>query len=154
MPTNTMMSTGRRLRYDEALREATEQEMTRDERVIVMGLGVDDWRGIYGTTKGLVEAFGAERVFDTPLSEDAMTGVAIGAAMAGLRPIHVHIRQDFLLLCMNQLVNMAAKAHYMYGGTVKVPLEVRLMIGKSWGQDGQDLQARQSMFMNVSGLQV
>ena len=125
MPNNTTLSTGRRLRYDEALREATEQEMTRDERVIVMGLGVDDWRGIYGTTKGLVEAFGTERVFDTPLSEDAMTGVAIGAAMAGLRPIHVHIRQDFLLLCMNQLVNIAAKAHSMYGGRVSVPLVVR-----------------------------
>jgi pyruvate/2-oxoglutarate/acetoin dehydrogenase E1 component len=74
--------------------------------------------------------------------------------MAGLRPIHVHIRQDFLLLCMNQLVNMAAKAHYMYGGTVKVPLVVRSMIGKSWGQGAQHSQALQSMFMHVPGLKV
>src|SRR5437763_10288023 len=154
MPNNTTLSTGRRLRYDEALREATEQEMTRDGRVMVMGLGVDDWRGSYGTTKGLVEAFGPGRVFDTPLSEDAMTGVAIGAAMAGLRPIHVHIRQDFLLLCMNQLVNIAAKAHYMYGGAVKVPLVVRSMIGKSWGQGAQHSQALYSMFMHVPGLKV
>jgi pyruvate dehydrogenase E1 component beta subunit len=144
----------RRLRYDEALREATEQEMARDERVVVMGLGVDDWRGIYGTTKGLTETFGADRVFDTPLSEDAMTGVAIGAAMAGLRPIHVHIRQDFLLLCMNQLVNIAAKAHSMYGGRVSVPLVVRSVIGKSWGQGAQHSQALQSMFMHVPGLKV
>src|SRR5437660_620932 len=134
MPTSPTISTGRRLRYDEALREATEQEMASDERVIVMGLGVDDWRGIYGTTKGLVETFGAERVFDTPLSEDAMTGVAIGAAMAGLRPIHVHIRQDFLLLCMNQLINIAAKSRYMYGGAVSVPLVVLEASGRSRGR--------------------
>jgi pyruvate/2-oxoglutarate/acetoin dehydrogenase E1 component len=154
MPTSSTSSTDRRLRYDDALREATEQEMTRDERVMVMGLGVDDWRGIYGTTKGLAEIFGADRVFDTPLSEDAMTGVAIGAAMAGMRPIHVHIRQDFLLLCMNQLVNIAAKAHSMYGGRVSVPLVVRSVIGKSWGQGAQHSQALQSMFMHVPGLKV
>ena len=144
----------RRLRYDAALLEATQQEMAEDDSVVVLGLGVDDWRGIYGTTKGLAEQFGAERVFDTPLSEDAMTGVAIGAAMAGLRPVHVHIRQDFLLLCMNQLVNIAAKAHYMYGGRLSVPLVVRSVIGKSWGQGAQHSQALQSMFMHVPGLKV
>src|ERR1051326_218679 len=110
MPTNTpSVASERRLRYDAALLEATQQEMAQDDSVVVLGLGVDDWRGIYGTTKGLVDQFGPRRVFDTPLSEDAMTGVTIGAAMAGLRPIHVHIRQDFLLLCMNQLVNIAAR---------------------------------------------
>jgi pyruvate/2-oxoglutarate/acetoin dehydrogenase E1 component len=93
-------------------------------------------------------------VFDTPLSEDAMTGVAIGAAMAGLRPVHVHIRQDFVLLSMNQLVNIAAKAHYMYGGQASVPLVVRSVIGKSWGQGAQHSQALQSMFMHVPGLKV
>ena len=144
----------RRLSYVEAIREATDQVMGIDPSVVLFGLGVDDHRGINGTTLGLAEKFGPGRVFDTPLSEDAMTGVAIGAAMAGLRPIHVHIRQDFLLLCMNQLVNMAAKAHYMYGGTVKVPLVVRSMIGKSWGQGAQHSQALQSMFMHVPGLKV
>jgi pyruvate dehydrogenase E1 component beta subunit len=144
----------RRLRYDQALLEATQQEMALDERVVVMGLGVDDWRGIYGTTRGLAEQFGPDRVFDTPLSEDAMTGVAIGAAMAGLRPIHVHIRQDFMLLAMNQLVNIAAKAHYMYGGRLSVPMVVRSVIGKSWGQGAQHSQALQSMFMHVPGLKV
>jgi pyruvate/2-oxoglutarate/acetoin dehydrogenase E1 component len=144
----------RRLSYVEAIREATDQVMAVDPSVILFGLGVDDHKGINGTTLGLAEKFGPSRVFDTPLSEDAMTGVAIGAAMAGLRPIHVHIRQDFLLLCMNQLVNMAAKAHYMYGGTVKVPIVVRSMIGKSWGQGAQHSQALQSMFMHVPGLKV
>jgi pyruvate/2-oxoglutarate/acetoin dehydrogenase E1 component len=144
----------RRLSYVEALREGTEQEMRRDPSVILFGQGVDDHRGTVGTTLGLAEAFGPERVFDTPLSEDAMTGVAIGAAMAGLRPMHVHIRQDFLLLCMNQLVNIAAKAHYMYGGGLNVPLVVRSMIGKSWGQGAQHSQALHALFMHIPGLKV
>lgn len=142
------------LRYVDALREGVAQEMERDSRVFVFGLDVDDHKGIQGSTKGLLERFGKERVFNTPLSEDAMTGVAIGAAMAGLRPIHVHIRMDFLMLCMNQIVNIAAKSHYMYGGTVKVPMVVRSMIGKSWGQGAQHSQALYSMFMHVPGLKV
>jgi pyruvate dehydrogenase E1 component beta subunit len=119
-----------------------------------MGLDVDDHKAIQGSTRGLQEEFGPERVFNTPLSEDAMTGVAIGAAMAGLRPIHVHIRMDFLMLCMNQLVNIAAKSHSMYGGQVKVPLVVRSMIGKSWGQGAQHSQGLHAMFMHVPGLKV
>jgi len=144
----------RTLSYAEAIREATGQEMALDPSVIVMGLGVDDFRGIYGTTKGLAEEFGARRCFDTPLAEDGMTGVAIGAALGGLRPIHVHIRMDFLLLCMNQLVNIAAKARYMYGGATGVPIVVRSVIGRSWGQGAQHSQGLQSMFMHVPGLKV
>lgn len=140
--------------YAEAIREATEQEMERDPSVLVFGLGVDDFKAIYGTTKGLVEKFGAERVFDTPLSEDGMTGIAIGAAFAGLRPIHVHIRMDFLMLAMNQLVNIASKARYMYGGTVSVPIVVRSVIGRSWGQGAQHSQGLHSFFMHVPGLRV
>jgi len=147
-------SGGRLLRYVDALREAFAQEMERDESVFVFGLDVDDHKSIQGSTAGLLKQFGPERVFTTPLSEDAMTGVAIGAAMAGMRPVHVHIRMDFLLLCMNQLVNIAAKARYMYGGTVKVPLVVRSMVGKSWGQGAQHSQGLHSMFMHVPGLKV
>jgi pyruvate/2-oxoglutarate/acetoin dehydrogenase E1 component len=148
------MSMDRTLSYAEALHEATEQEMARDASVVVFGLGVDDFRGIYGTTAGLHQKFGGDRVFDTPLSEDAMTGVAIGAALGGLRPIHVHIRMDFLLLAMNQLVNMAAKMRYMFGGAVSVPLVVRAIIGRSWGQGAQHSQGLHSMFMHVPGLKV
>lgn len=140
--------------YVEALREAVEQEMERDPSVMLFGLDVDDHKAIQGSTRGLLERFGPERVFTTPLSEDAMTGVAIGAAMAGMRPIHVHIRMDFLMLAMNQLINIAAKAHYMYGGAYKVPLVVRCMIGKSWGQGAQHSQGLHSMFMHVPGLTV
>jgi len=144
----------RAVTYAEALREATEQEMARDPSVIVLGLGVDDPRPIYGTTAGLAEKFGRDRVVNTPLAEEGMTGVAIGAAMAGLRPIHVHIRMDFLLLAMNQLVNAAAKAHYMYGGAVSVPLVIRAVIGRSWGQGAQHSQGLHALFMHVPGLKV
>ncbi len=144
----------RDLSYVEAIREATDQEMARDEAVIEFGLDVDDPKAIQGTTKGLVEKYGPERVFGTPLAEDAMTGAAIGMAMAGLRPIHVHIRMDFLMLSMNQLVNIAAKSHYMYGGQVHVPLVVRSMIGKSWGQGAQHSQGLYAFFMHIPGLKV
>ena len=144
----------RTLSYADAILEAVDQEMARDEDVFVMGLDVDDHKAILGSTLGLQKKYGPERIFNTPLSEDAMTGVAIGAAMAGMRPIHVHIRMDFLTLCMNQLINMAAKSHYMFGGTVKVPLVVRSMIGKSWGQGPQHSQALYSLFAHVPGLKV
>src|SRR3990170_7876371 len=128
--------------------------MDRDPSVVVMGLGVEDPKPIYGTTRGLAERFGADRVFNTPLAEEGMTGVAIGAALAGLRPIHVHIRMDFVLLAMNQLINIAAKVRYMYGGTVAVPIVVRSIIGRSWGQGAQHSQGLQSLFMHIPGLRV
>lgn len=142
------------INYAKAIRESLAQALQLDERVFLMGLDIDDHLGIQGTTKGLVDEFGKERVFTTPLSEDAMTGVAIGAAMSGMRPVHMHIRMDFLLLCMNQLINIAAKAHYMYGGEVHVPLVIRCIIGKSWGQGAQHSQALHSLFMHIPGLKV
>jgi pyruvate/2-oxoglutarate/acetoin dehydrogenase E1 component len=144
----------RTLSYVDAVREATDLEMARDPAVIVFGLDVDDPKAIQGTTGGLLAKYGPERVFGTPLSEDAMTGAAVGMALAGMRPIHVHIRMDFLLLAMNQLVNVAAKSRYMYGGRVAVPLVVRSMIGKSWGQGAQHSQGLHSFFMHVPGLKV
>jgi len=144
----------RSLTYVEAVREATDLEMARDSAVIVFGLDVDDPKAIQGTTRGLLEKYGPERVFGTPLSEDAMTGAAIGMALAGLRPIHVHIRMDFLMLAMNQLVNVAAKSRYMFGGQVSVPLVVRSMIGRSWGQGAQHSQGLHSFFMHVPGMKV
>lgn len=147
-------ASNRLLTYVNAIQEALEQAMAADPDVFVFGLDVDDHKAIQGSTRGLAARFGPERVFTTPLSEDAMTGVAIGAAMAGMRPVHTHIRMDFLLLCMNQLINIAAKAHYMYGGQVRVPMVVRSMIGKSWGQGAQHSQGLQSLFMHIPGLKV
>jgi pyruvate/2-oxoglutarate/acetoin dehydrogenase E1 component len=128
--------------------------MERNPSVVLFGLDVDDPKAIQGTTRGLVEKYGPERVFGTPLSEDSMTGVAIGMSLAGLRPIHVHIRMDFLMLAMNQLINIAAKSSYMYGGQVHVPIVVRSMIGKSWGQGAQHSQGLYSFLMHVPGLKV
>jgi pyruvate/2-oxoglutarate/acetoin dehydrogenase E1 component len=142
------------LSYADALYEATRQEMERDPSVFVFGLGVDDPKGMYGTTSELHRIFGPARNFDTPLSEDAMTGVAIGAALAGMRPIHIHQRMDFLLLCMNQLVNIAAKTSYMFAGAMKVPMVVRAIIGRSWGQGAQHSQALHSYFMHAPGIKV
>jgi pyruvate/2-oxoglutarate/acetoin dehydrogenase E1 component len=144
----------RTLSYVDAIREATDQEMQRDPAVLVFGLDVDDPKAIQGSTRGLLEKYGPGRVFGTPLSEDAMTGAAVGMALAGLRPIHVHIRMDFLMLAMNQLVNVAAKSRYMFGGRVCIPLVVRSMIGKSWGQGAQHSQGLYSFFMHVPGLKV
>src|SRR5437870_10473121 len=152
--TQRHLAATRTISYVDAIREATDQEMARDPAVILFGLDVDDPKAIQGTTRGLLDKYGPDRVFGTPLSEDAMTGAAIGMALAGLRPIHVHIRMDFLLLAMNQLFNVAAKSRYMYGGRVHVPLVVRAMIGKSWGQGAQHSQGLHSFFMHVPGLKV
>ena len=150
----TATTSPRILSYVDAVREGTDLEMARDPSVLVFGLDVDDPKAIQGTTRGLLEKYGPSRVFGTPLSEDAMTGAAIGMALAGLRPIHVHIRMDFLMLAMNQLINVAAKSHYMHGGSVHLPLVVRSMIGKSWGQGAQHSQGLYSFFMHVPGLKV
>ena len=144
----------RELSYAQALHEGTAQEMERDPNVFVLGLGVDDPKGMYGTTQGLHGRFGALRNLDTPLSEDAMTGVAVGAALAGMRPIHVHQRMDFVMLCMNQLVNVAAKTRYLFGAEFSVPLVVRAIVGRSWGQGAQHSQAFHSFFMHVPGIKV
>lgn len=144
----------RTISYAEALREATDIEMTRDSSVFVFGIGVPDFKGLYGTTRGLLEKYGPDRVFDMPLAEDGLTGIAIGAALAGMRPIHVHIRMDFVILAMNQIVNVAAKSRYMYGGAVRIPLVIRMIIGRSWGQGAQHSQAIHSFFMHCPGLKV
>jgi acetoin:2,6-dichlorophenolindophenol oxidoreductase subunit beta len=148
------MPSDRILTYSAALLEATEQEMAANPKVVVFGMGVDDFKGTYGTTMGLHRKFGAGRCFDTPLSEDGMTGVAIGMALAGWRPIHVHIRMDFLLLALNQIINIAAKARYMYGGQVATPIVVRSIIGRGWGQGSQHSQALYPLLMHVPGLRV
>ncbi len=151
----SMQSNQKRLvSYGKAIHEAVLSEMYTNPDVLTFGIDVDDHVGIQGTTTGLQDIFGKDRVFSTPLSEDAMAGFAVGVAMAGMRPIHVHIRQDFLLLCMNQIINMAAKIHYMYGGKLRAPMVERAIIGKSWGQGPQHSQALYSLFTHIPGLKV
>ncbi len=140
--------------FAEAIREALDQAMAADENVIVFGLGVDDPKAIFGTTAGLQQKYGRERVFDMPTSENAMTGVGIGAALNGIRPVMVHQRLEFFLLAMDQLVNGAAKWHFMFGGQSKVPITIRLIMGRGWGQGPTHSQNLQALFAHIPGLKV
>jgi len=144
----------REITFAQAINEATHQAMQEDSSIICFGLGVTDPGGIFGTTLGLEKAFGSERVFDMPTSENAMTGVAAGAAIAGLKPVMTHQRLDFFLLAMDQLVNSAAKWHYMFGGQFNVPLTIRLVIGRGWGQGPTHSQNLQAWFSHIPGLKV
>lgn len=140
--------------FAKAVNEALYQAMEQDPDVICYGLGVPDPKGVFGTTSGLQERFGKERVFDMPISENAMTGIAIGAALNGTRVVMTHQRLDFFLLAMDQLVNNAAKWHYMFGGVASVPITIRLILGMGWGQGPTHSQSLQSWFAHVPGLKV
>ncbi len=144
----------RKLSYAAAIREAIDQSMEADANVIVIGEGVPDPKTIFGTTAGLYQKYGKSRVFDMPLSENGLTGICIGAALTGMRPIMVHQRIDFALLSMDQLVNNAAKWHYMFDGKASVPMVVRMIIGRGWGQGPQHSQSLHAMFAQVPGLKV
>ena len=140
--------------YCDALNEAITLEMDRDSDVLLFGLDVDDHNAIFGSTRGLVEKFGPERCFGTPLSEDAMTGMALGMALEGLRPIHVHIRVDFMMLAMNQLANMISVSRYLSGGRLSVPIVIRAIVGRGWGQAAQHSKSLHSVFAHLPGLKV
>lgn len=144
----------RKISYCEALNEATAQEMERDAGIFVYGIGVADHKKVFGSTAGLVEKFGQERCFDTPLCEDGMTGFGLGAAINGMRPINIHIRVDFLLLAMNQLANMVSAYNYMTRGRLKVPLVIRAIVGRGWGQGFQHSKSMYSVFAHIPGLKV
>ncbi len=144
----------RHLKFFQAIHEATDLAMEKDPRVYLMGLGVPDPKGIFGTTLGLQQKYGPGRVMDMPTAENGMTGVAIGSAMVGMRPLMVFQRVDFALLAMDQIVNTAAKWHYMYGGRENIPMVMRLIIGRGWGQGAQHAQSLQAWFAHVPGLKV
>jgi len=144
----------RELTYAEALREAQDMCLAKYPDSYLMGLGVPDPKGIFGTTLGLQETYGEERVFDIPLSENAVTGVAIGSAITGLRPILTHQRLDFALVSIDQIVNQAAKWHYMFNGSMSVPLVIRMIIGRGWGQGPQHSQSLHAWFAHIPGLKV
>ncbi len=145
---------GRKLSYVAAIREAIELALSRDERVFVMGQGVDDPVGMFGITLDLHKKYGEDRVFDTPLSENALTGVATGAALTGMRPIYMHNRPDFLLLAMDQIVNHASKWSYMFGGRIHVPIVIWAAVGRGWGGAAQHTQTLQGLFTHVPGLRL
>ncbi len=144
----------RNINYAEAINEALLQSMKLDKKVVVMGLGVDDPKRIFGTTNNLFEVFGKDRVFDMPTSENAITGFAIGMSLGKFKPVLCHQRVEFALLTMDQIINQAAKWFYMNNGQMNVPIVIRLIIGRGWGQGPQHSQSLENLFAGIPGLKV
>ena len=144
----------RELTFAQAVREALAEEMRRDERVCILGEDVAEAGTPFKVLSGLVEEFGTSRVIDTPISEAGFTGVAVGAAMTGLRPVVDIMFGDFLTLTMDQMVNQAAKVHYMSGGKWKVPMVLRTTLGATRRSAAQHSQSLQAWFSHVPGLKV
>jgi pyruvate/2-oxoglutarate/acetoin dehydrogenase E1 component len=142
------------LTYREAVRDAMSEAMRRDESVFIMGEDIAEMGGSMGVTQGMLEEFGPERVRNTPISEMAIVGAGIGAAMAGMRPIVEIMYQDFTTLAMEQLVSQAAKHRYMSGGQLTVPLTVRTQGGAGWSPGAQHAQQLEAWFVHVPGLKV
>ncbi len=140
------------LTYAAAIREAIAEEMTRDEQVFLLGEDIGDAGGVFGVTKGLVAKFGPERVLDTPISEEAIVGAGVGAALVGGRPIVEIMFSDFATLAMDMIVNQAAKTHYMTGGRLTVPLTLRLVTGTAGATAAQHSQSLESWFTHTPGL--
>jgi pyruvate dehydrogenase E1 component beta subunit len=138
----------------EAVREALDLALSSRRDTYLMGEGVADPGGIFGTTKGLIDVYGPERVVEMPVAENGLTGIAIGSALMGRRPIMTHQRVDFTLLCLEQLFNTAAKSHYVTNGAHRVPLTVRMVIGRGWGQGPQHSQSLEALFASIPGLKV
>jgi pyruvate/2-oxoglutarate/acetoin dehydrogenase E1 component len=140
--------------YREALVEAISEEMARDERVFLLGEDIGFYGGAFATTKGLFEKFGPKRLMDTPISETAIVGAALGCAVTGLRPIAELMFIDFVNVCMDQIVNQVAKARFMSGGQVIVPMVIRTQGGGGRSFAAQHSQSLEAWFMHVPGLKV
>ena len=143
-----------RLTFAQAINAALRQALELDPSVFVCGIGADTASGIFGTTSGLADRFGAKRVFDTPIAEAGLTALAAGAANAGLRPVLIHQRLDFMLYSVDQVVNWMAPWRFMSGGRAKMPVTIRAIIGKGWGQGPQHTKSLHAWFAHVPGLQV
>jgi pyruvate/2-oxoglutarate/acetoin dehydrogenase E1 component len=139
--------------YRAALEVAMNDAMNNNPNTMIIGQGVADFKGLFGTTGGLAKKY-PTRVIETPLAEDSIAGICIGAALNGMYPINTHIRADFGLLVFNQLLNLAAKYRYMFGGLFEVPMMMRMIIGRSWGQGAQHSQSLQSLLAHIPGLVV
>lgn len=144
----------RHIKYVQAINEALHQMMEKDERVFVMGIGVNSPWYVGQSCTGLYEKFGPKRVIDTPVAENGMTGIAIGSALAGMHPIIVHPRMDFMYYAMDQIMNHAANWYYMLGGKIGVPITIRGIINRGGEQSAQHSQSLQAMFMHVPGIKV
>src|SRR6478752_2739018 len=144
----------RELTFGDAIKEAIAQEMRRDSRVVLMGEDVAEAGTTFKVLTGLVDEFGKERIIDTPISEAGFTGLGVGAAMAGMRPIVDIMFGDFMTIIMDQVVNQAAKIHYMSGGHWKVPMVIRTTMGATRRSAAQHSQSLHAWFAHIPGLKV
>ncbi len=142
------------MKYSEAIRDAQAVMMREDKRVFLCGLGVPAPGRVFGSTAGLKEEFGDQRVFDTPASENGTLGLLLGASQQGMRPIMVNQRVDFFLLALDQLINQASKWKYMFAGKQEMSVLVRLIVGRGWGQGPQHSQSMHALFAHIPGLKV
>ncbi len=139
--------------YKSAIAEAMQEAMECNPNSLIIGQGVTDFKGIFDTMIGFADKY-PNRIIETPLAEDSIAGICIGAALNGAYPINTHIRADFGLLIFNQLINLAAKYKYMFGGLFEIPSMYRMVIGRSWGQGAQHSQSLQSLMAHIPGLVV
>jgi len=142
------------LTYREALHRALKEEMRRDENVYMIGEDIGVYGGAFGVSLGLIEEFGKERIKDTPLSEAAIVGAALGSALTGMRPVAEIMFMDFITIGMDQLINQAAKIHYMYGGKARVPMVLRTAGGSGTGAAAQHSQSLEALLCHIPGLKV
>jgi len=143
-----------KIKFFEAINQGFDYSMQKDSSVCLIGLGVTDPKGIFGTTSGLLSKYGKDRVFDIPIIENAITGIAIGASLNKMRPILSHQRVEFALLSIEQIINQAAKWFHMSAGKQKIPIVIRLIIGRGWGQGAQHCQSLETLFSHIPGLKV
>lgn len=144
----------RKITYAEAINETLREMMRKDERIFIMGEDIGRYGGIFQVTKGLLDEFGEERIIDTPISEAGFVGAGTGAALTGMRPVVELMFIDFTTLAMDQIVNQAAKIHYMFGGKAKIPLVLRTNIGAGRGAAAQHSQSLHAWFVHAPGLKV
>jgi pyruvate/2-oxoglutarate/acetoin dehydrogenase E1 component len=145
----------RQIKYSQAISEGTVQAMERDPNIFITGIAVDYPSGIFGSTVEATKRFGPKRVFDSPAMENALTGIAVGAAAVGKRPIIVHPRNDFMFLSFDMLINLAAKWRYMYGGNGGIaPIVIRAIVGRGWGQGPTHSQSTHAPVAHFPGLVV
>jgi len=141
-------------KFSEAINEGLEFSLKKDKNLLCYGLGINDPKRTFSTTQNLLEKFGKKRIFEVPNSENTIMGVAVGAAIGGVRSVVTHQRLDFFLLAMDQLVNSAAKWKYMFGKKKSLPITIRLIIGRGWGQGPTHSQNLQSWFYHIPGLKL
>lgn len=140
--------------YANAIKDAISEEMRKDDNVFMMGEDIGVYRGAFGVTGGMVEEFGEDRIMDTPISETAFVGAAIGAAVSGMRPIVEIMFSDFMSVCWDMILNQAPKMHYMFGGKVSVPMVLRTASGCGTGAAAQHSQSLEAMLCHIPGLKV